>query len=88
MATRISILWMTDVPLLAEGGSDFDHASWDSRDFFGDDKLQVARSFAQEKANANAFGQTWLQIERAPRKDAPEWMWERDYEADEIFEAE
>ena len=84
-AVRISVAWMTEVPQLPEGGSDFDHATWHSKDF-PNGKLEAARAFAQKVANANDFGQAWLYVESAPHKDAPEWMWERDYDADEIYE--
>lgn len=84
--TRITIEWMTSVPVGEDGSHDFDRAKWACKEFPGS-ALKTARAFAQKTANKNAFGQTWLQIEHAPYEKAPEHLWERDYSADEIFEA-
>ena len=85
-ATRISVEWMTTVPRNEEGGSDFDHAGWASKEFPGGASDQ-ARVFAHAEAARNQYGQVWIKTEHAPYATAPDHLWEQDHDATEIIEA-
>lgn len=85
MVSKIHVEWMTKVPINDSGDCDYDKAEWAFKVFDGE-SLKQARMFARVKANRNPWRQVWIYRYSAESENAPDWMWEQDYSADEIIE--
>jgi hypothetical protein len=81
-ATRYCVEWMMWVPE-EDDGSRYDRAEWEVRTF---QSKEFAQSFAKKTAKTNKWRQAWLYTDHAPMQTSPEWQWERDHDATEIFE--
>ena len=82
--TIYSVQWMTSVPYdVDDQCCRFDLAEWDGKSF---NNIESARVFAMSVAHSNKWRQSWMYVDHAPRANSPEWQWERDHDATEIFE--